>query len=87
MKMCNARSGHAPSFGIEAIYFIIGLVIGFPVAIPVFFVIGYLSEKFGFRMNNPITSVLLYASMVVGIYVHFKIWQWLYFVLKAWLVG
>ena len=85
MKMRNPRAGHGPAFGgIEIIYFMIGLVVGFPIALPFLFVAGFLSEVFGFKMSTPFMRISLYISMIAGTYVHFKLWQWLYLGLRAW---
>lgn len=86
MKMHNSRAGHAPNFGVEIIYFMFGLVIGWPVALPFLFITGYLSETFGwFKMDSPVLRVLFYLSVIVGAYVHFKMWWWLFLTVKTWL--
>jgi len=84
MKMHNPRAGHAPAFGIEILYFAIGLVAGWPIAIPALFLMGFLSEQFDLRLSGPFASAILYISIIIGIYVHFKIWTILWSAFKAW---
>ena len=67
MKPINPRSGHGPAFGAEILYMLVAMILGWPVTMPLMFVI----EKFGFE---PPTSVW-YGSAVVGMYVHYKIWS------------
>lgn len=82
--MINPRAGHCPSFGIEILYLFAGMILGWPVAIPVIFITEFLSEHFEFQMNTTPVSIVCWSSVFVGMYVHYKIWAFLISALKGW---
>lgn len=89
MKMKNPRAGHGPSIDVGALVLLLGgLIAGWPVAVPVFFALGYLAEITGaFKLSSPVVSVVLYVSMAVGTVVHYRLWAWFYSAIKEWWNG
>lgn len=79
-KMINPRSGHGPAFGIEILYALVAMILGWPVAIPLMAVEMFISDNFHYKL--PIG--IFWVGCIVGIYVHYKLWAWIYSVIKAW---
>ncbi len=89
MRMNNPRAGHGPVIDVGAlVLFLGGMLAGWPVAIPVFFALGYLAEMTGaFKLSSPVVSVVLYISMAVGAVVHYKLWALAILAIRRWWDG
>lgn len=79
-RMINPRAGHGPAFGIEILYAMAAMIIGWPVAIPAMYVELFLSEHF----NIKIPVAIFWIGCAVGAYVHYKMWAFLIGALRAW---
>lgn len=84
MRMINPRAGHGAAFGMGIFYLLGGIIIGWPIAVPVIYVLGFLSEKFNFRMNTLPVDVIVGISIIAGTYIHYKLWVLLIGALGAW---
>jgi hypothetical protein len=81
MKMRNPRAGHAPGVTIfPFLALVLAIIAGWPVALPMFFILAYLPLDAG----SFLCKSLLNASIVVGAYLHFKIWVYVWTGFKAW---
>ncbi len=76
-KMINPRAGHAPD--LSSVYLFlhllgIGLLIGWPVLIPVFIVTSLISEHIVYIPPLLDQAILLFSA-IVGAYPHYKLWK------------
>lgn len=75
-------AGHTMVCSTGMILSVLGLIIGWPVALPTLLLFGYLSDVFGFGLNNAFFHTINIISVIIGTYVHFKIWAWIFSAVK-----